>query len=191
MTAADARQRVSSAPVPRRTATEAAGRGPGDRDAIAPEALTWEVTTWEDPRAAGLRAAMDSEIAPRYEDLRRGAPPPVPPTDQDVAAVLLVLAGGAAVATGALRRLPDRWEVKRLFIDRGHRRRGLAGRILDRLESEARDRGARALYLQTGFRQPEAIALYERHGWRQAEVYPPYDPADGISVCFRKDLGAR
>ena len=30
---------------------------------------TWVATTWDDPRAAALREAMTSDLAPRYADL--------------------------------------------------------------------------------------------------------------------------
>lgn len=153
--------------------------------------LTWADTGWDDPRAAALRAAMDAEIAPRYAALRGDSPRPAPPSSEDVAVVVLALVDGAPAATGTLRRLPDRWEVKRLIVDADHRRLGLASRILARLEDAARDRGADELFLQTGNRQPEAIALYEREGWERIEVFAPYDPADGISVCFRKELHGR
>lgn len=150
--------------------------------------LTLARTGWDDPRAVALRAAMDAEIAPRYAALRAAAPPPAPPSADDVETVVLALVDGEPAATGTLRRLPDRLEVKRLFIDPDHRRAGLASRVLTALEEEARDRGADELFLQTGNRQPEAIALYERTRWQHTDVYAPYDPTDGISVCFRKEL---
>ena len=152
--------------------------------------LAWERTTWDDPRGEALRAAMDAEIGPRYAALRADSPRPAPPTTEDVAFLLLALVDGEVAATGTLRRLPDRWEVKRLFIDAGHRRLGLASAVLERLEEGAREQGATELFLQTGNRQPEAIALYERQGWERVPVFAPYDPADGISVCFRKPLPA-
>ena len=31
---------------------------------------------------------------------------------------------------------------------------------------------------------------YEREGWERIDVFAPYDPADRISVCFRKELRA-
>ena len=45
------------------------------------------------------------------------------------------------------------WEVKRLFIDAGHRRLGLASALLEQLEDGARERGADELFLKTGNRQ--------------------------------------
>lgn len=68
---------------------------------------------------------------------------------------------------------------------------GLARRVLSQLEEAARARGAEDLFFQTGDRQPEAIAFYEREGWARIDVFAPYDPADGISVCFRKALTPR
>jgi GNAT superfamily N-acetyltransferase len=150
--------------------------------------LTWADTDWDDPRGAALRTAMDTELAPRYAALRGDSPRPAPPSSEDVAVVVLALVDGAPAATGTLRLLPDRWEVKRLVVDAGHRRLGLASRVLARLEDAARARGAAELFLQTGNRLPEAIALYEREGWERIEVFAPYDPTDGISVCFRKRL---
>lgn len=153
--------------------------------------ITWQQTDWDDPRAAALREAMDEEIAPRYAALRGDAPRPAPPSRDDVELVLLALVDDEVAATGTLRRLPDRWEVKRLFIGARHRRLGLASAVLAGLEDAARERGTTEVFLQTGNRQPEAIALYERQGWERVEVFAPYDPADGISVCFRKELTAR
>lgn len=153
--------------------------------------LTWEQTRWDDPRAATLRTAMDAEIGPRYAALRGDSPRPAQPTSDDVELVLLALVDGEVAATGTLRRLPDRWEVKRLYIGAEHRRLGLASALLSRLEEASRERGATELFLQTGNRQPEAIALYERQGWERVEVFAPYDPTDRISVCFRKELEGR
>ncbi|MCG7310123.1 GNAT family N-acetyltransferase [Brachybacterium sp. ACRRE] len=150
--------------------------------------ITWEEVSWEDPRAAALRDAMDAEVGPRYVPIRGASAPPGRPTGDDVETVVLALVDGEAAATGTLRRLPERLEVKRLFVGPAFRRLGLARAILAHLENAARARGAVELFLQTGNRQPDAIALYEREGWEHVEVFAPYDPSDGISVCFRKDL---
>ena len=148
----------------------------------------WESTCWGDPRVDALLAAMDAELGPRYADLRGTSSPPGRPTGDDVAEVVLALVDGVPAATGTLRRLPERWEVKRLFVGPEHRRLGLARQVLERVRDAARARGASELFLQTGRRQPEAIALYERSGWERVPVFAPYDPQDGISVCFRTPL---
>lgn len=164
---------------------------------------TWVATTWDDPRAAELRAAMTSDLAPRYADLweqrdRRLAtadPDALSrvPTSDEVLVTWIALDGPEAVATGSLRRLggtarhPEAiYEIKRMFVRPTHRRRGLAAGVLAAVERSARDRGIEVLYLQTGIRQPEAVALYEREGWTRTDTYPPY-PAE-TSICFEKRL---
>ena len=157
------------------------------------QVVTWEATGWDDPRVAALRAAMDAEVRPRYSR-PDGAPPVVPPgpTPQEVLVCWLALVDGSPAATASLRRLevagePARFEVKRVFVDAGHRRRGLALSALRRVEGAARARGVERLFLQTGNRQPEAMALYARDGWVPVPTYPPY----GVLVhsrCYAKDL---
>ena len=162
---------------------------------------TWVATTWDDPRAAELREAMTSDLAPRYADLweRRdrllaepGALSRVP-TAEEVLVTWIALDGPQAVATGSLRRLGGTarhpeviHEVKRMFVRPSHRRRGLAADVLAAVERSALDRGIEVLRLQTGIRQPEAVALYEREGWTRTDAYPPY-PAE-TSICFEKWL---
>jgi GNAT superfamily N-acetyltransferase len=162
---------------------------------------TWVATTWDDPRAAELREAMTSDLAPRYADLweRRDRLLPEPgalsrvPTAEEVLVTWIALDGPQAVATGSLRRLGGTarhpeviHEVKRMFVRPSHRRRGLAADVLAAVERSALDRGIGVLQLQTGIRQPEAVALYEREGWTRTDPYPPY-PAE-TSICFEKRL---
>ena len=164
---------------------------------------TWVATTWDDPRAAELREAMTSDLAPRYADLweRRDrllatAEPDAlsrVPTSDEVLVTWIALDGPQAVATGSLRRLGGTarhpevvHEVKRMFVRPSHRRRGLAAGVLAAVERSALDRGIEVLHLQTGIRQPEAVALYEREGWTRTDPYPPY-PAE-TSICFEKRL---
>jgi GNAT superfamily N-acetyltransferase len=164
---------------------------------------TWVATTWDDPRAAELREAMTSDLAPRYADLweRRDrllatAEPDAlsrVPTSDEVLVTWIAVDGSQAVATGSLRRLGGTarhpeviHEVKRMFVRPSHRRRGLAAGVLAAVERSALDRGIEVLYLQTGIRQPEAVALYEREGWTRTDAYPPY-PAE-TSICFEKRL---
>ena len=60
-------------------------------------------------------------------------------------------------------------EVKRMFIRPEARRRGLAKRLMARLEAEARAMGLSALYLDTTSGFPEAIALYRSLGFDDAQ----------------------
>ncbi|MFF8812716.1 GNAT family N-acetyltransferase [Streptomyces pactum] len=81
-------------------------------------------------------------------------------------ALLLLLEDGAPVAGGAFRRYDAvTAELKRIWTHSGHRRRGLARRVVAELEREAAARGYRRVYLTTGPRQPEARGLYLATGY--------------------------
>jgi GNAT superfamily N-acetyltransferase len=81
---------------------------------------------------------------------------------------------GVAVTGGAFRRFDAQTaELKRIWTDSAHRRRGLAKALLVELERIIADRGYRRIYLTTGNRQPEAEALYESAGYtRLSEPLP-------------------
>src|SRR6059058_4095527 len=69
---------------------------------------------------------------------------------------------GSAIACGGVARFDDtRGELKRMYVVPEARGRGLGRRLLVDLEAEARRLGYRALVLETGDRQPEAVGLYD------------------------------
>ncbi|MCZ2824062.1 MULTISPECIES: GNAT family N-acetyltransferase [unclassified Modestobacter] len=73
-------------------------------------------------------------------------------------------------------------ELKRMYVEPGFRRRGLAGQVLVELERTAAAAGAVRLLLNSGDRQPEALALYARAGYTPAAGYGIY--ADSPEAVF-------
>jgi GNAT superfamily N-acetyltransferase len=63
-------------------------------------------------------------------------------------------------------------EVKRLWVRPDLRREGIGLRLMNEIESHARELGFTTLFLETGPAQPEALALYPSHGWTKIEQYP-------------------
>jgi ribosomal protein S18 acetylase RimI-like enzyme len=57
--------------------------------------------------------------------------------------------------------------------------------LLGALEAQARRLGYRAIVLETGTGQPEAVALYETHGYGRIPNYEPYTDVPWV-VCFEK-----
>ena len=115
-------------------------------------------------RGAGRRAA--DRTVPR----KREVPPREPVT------------GGAFCRFDA-----DTAELKRIWTDSRHRRRGHAKALLIELEAEIAARGYRRAYLTTGDRQPEAEALYLSSGYtRLAEPLPA--EGDVFPIAFVKRL---
>ena len=92
---------------------------------------------------------------------------------------------GACVRTGA-----GEAELKSMWVEPAARGRGLARRLLDRLEAIARADGIRTLRLETGIRQPEALALYRRTGFVATGAFGAYKAAP-LSVYMAKTLDGR
>lgn len=78
-------------------------------------------------------------------------------------------------------------ELKRMFVKAGHRRKGIAVKILEKLEAEARKRGYRKILLETGPYQPEAINLYKKLGFEETGPFGRYKVME-LSVFFIKEL---
>ncbi len=103
-------------------------------------------------------------------------------------AFLVLTENGETIAGGAIRRYDARTaEVKRVWTSSGHRRRGLARRLMAELERAARELGYDRIHLTTGPRQPEAVGLYLTSGY-----LPRFDTAaDPESIgplAFAKEL---
>jgi putative acetyltransferase len=96
--------------------------------------------------------------------------------------------GGRAVGCAALVRKEGYGELKRMFVDRAARGRGVAGRLLAVVEDAARGAGLPALKLETGTRQPEAQRLYRSSGFSDIPPFGNYT-ADPWSVFMEKRLG--
>jgi GNAT superfamily N-acetyltransferase len=78
-------------------------------------------------------------------------------------------------------------EVRRMYVHRDHRRRGLGRAVLAHLEREALRLGFARLVLETGHRQQPAMQLYEADGFRRIPPFGPYAD-DPTSVCYERTL---
>ena len=86
----------------------------------------------------------------------------------------------------------DYAELKRMYSKPSIRGRGVAKRLLARLEMEARDAGQASVCIETGLYQREAMRLYEGAGYCRCEAFGPYGamPPKAIetSVFYEKRL---
>jgi GNAT superfamily N-acetyltransferase len=147
----------------------------------------------DDPLAQPLLSELAAEYAQRYANtqaavlswLQSYPAGEFAPPDGDL---LIGVFDGAPVTGGAFRRFDHRTaELKRIWTDRAHRRRGYAKALLVQLEARIVGRGYRRVYLTTGNRQPEAEALYEASGYtRLVKPLPSREPV--FPIAFVKDL---
>lgn len=159
---------------------------------IAPESLT-------SADATSLIAALNAELSAMYPE--PGANHfSLDPNEVAAGAGIFLVArlDGRPVGCGALRRIrdaslirevgPQVGELKRMYVAREARGRGIGRALLACLESEARRLGLVQLVLETGVRQVEALALYRRAGFTAIPPYGEYAASADTSVCLSKSL---
>ncbi len=96
---------------------------------------------------------------------------------------------GVAVGCAALVEAGDGTaEIKRMFVDPEARGLGAASRLMDKLEEQATKSGLKAIRLETGIYQPEAIGLYRKYGYVEIEPFGSYQP-DPLGLFMEKRLG--
>jgi putative acetyltransferase len=142
------------------------------------------------PVATGLIAALNAELTETYPEpgaTHFGLSP------DEVAdgsgAFLVVWWGGQPAGCGALRSLGDGvGELKRMYVCRDFRGRGLGRRLVTALEVEARALGLRRIVLETGPRQAVALRLYATAGFLPIAPFGEYVDCP-LSVCMARDLG--
>ncbi|AFL54614.1 ribosomal protein S18 acetylase RimI-like enzyme [Sinorhizobium fredii] len=81
--------------------------------------------------------------------------------------------GTVQLGVSTMPNQPHRADIKKLLVHRDARGLGLARRLMEKAEAEARKRGRRVLVLDTATGEP-AEAIYERFGWLRAGVVPDY-----------------
>lgn len=95
---------------------------------------------------------------------------------------------GILLGCGAVADRGDYAEIKRMYLNRAARGRGIGRRILQALEDHAATKnGARCFRLETGIHQPEAIGLYRAAGYREIAPFGDYAP-DPLSLFMEKRL---
>ncbi len=98
--------------------------------------------------------------------------------------------GEILLGCGALKAFdPESGEIKAMRTDPARRRRGIGSKLLEHIIGEARRRGYRRLFLETGA-MPEfgaARALYQRYGFEFRGPFGNYVD-DPNSVFMAKEL---
>ena len=167
---------------------------------VAPSA-TFRVAAYDDPESVRFVDAVQAFYVERYGGVDRTPVDPAEFAPPRGIFLLGSLPGTGPVCCGGWRRrdattiaAPDRpvlrpgdAEIKRMWVDPAHRRRGLAGAVLDELERAAARAGCRRTVLETGTEQPEALAFYRARGYTPIPRYGVYRD-EPSSLCFAREL---
>lgn len=106
----------------------------------------------------------------------------------DIKHVIVIYLDDTPVACGAFKQFDDQSvEIKRMYVQPTHRRKGLALKVITELEDWAREIGEEKCVLETGKRQVEAVQFYEKVGYIRIPNYGQYKEMEN-SVCFEKPL---
>lgn len=102
--------------------------------------------------------------------------------------VVVVSVDKKAVGCGAIKKFDNTsLEVKRMFVSKDDRGKGVAQKVLQELETWAKELGYKKCVLETGKRQVEAVKFYQKCNYKVIENYGQYKEMEN-SVCFEKAL---
>ena len=139
----------------------------------------------------GLLDALNTALAGPYSEEQRHALP-VDRLFQPNIRFFIARLDGEAVACGGVGFYAGFAELKRMYTKPSVRGRGIAKKLLARLEMEARNAGQASVCIETGIYQREAMQFYEGMGYRRCEAFGPYAamPPTAIetSVFYEKRL---
>src|SRR3954454_17032626 len=134
---------------------------------------------YADPVAQHLVERVQQEYVVRYGGRDAAV---VDPAEFSAPLGLFLVAevGDAPAGCGGWRAHEDGGaELKRMYVEPGFRRRGIAALLLGELERTAAEAGHRRVLLNTGERQPEALALYVSKGYTPVAGYGVYAGSPG------------
>lgn len=142
---------------------------------------------YDDPVAMELVEELQQEFVERYGN--RDDAPVDPAEFAGAGAFLVAVEDEVPVGCVGLRRHDeDAVELKRMYVRRSHRRRGLGRRLLAAAEERAASLGYARIVLETGTHQPEAVALYATSGYERLHAFGHHQD-NPLQRAFVRRLG--
>ncbi|MDF2613960.1 MAG: family N-acetyltransferase [Clostridia bacterium] len=106
----------------------------------------------------------------------------------DIHDVILIYHDKVPVACASFKFYDeDTAEIKRVFVRREYRGKGISKQLMSILEKRAKDKGFSKLILETGSPLIEAIALYRKMNYEVTENYGQYKDMQE-SICMQKSI---
>jgi len=138
-------------------------------------------TNSENPDFVMMESELEAELNERNGDLQQQYNRYDNPTSY-LDTVVLAYDNDTPVGCGCFRPFDDSIaEIKRMFVRKEHRRRGIASIILMELELWAGQHDFIKLAIENSLMQPEAKQLYAKYGYKEIPCYGQYA---NIRDCF-------
>ncbi len=126
-------------------------------------------------------------LSERFKPLRPELNTDVDDIQNNFDIFLVVCQGEKLIATGGLTFISDNTaKVVRMSTAKAFRNQGVASKVLEELETQAKQKAITRLTLVTGQNWTDAIRFYERHGFQAVDTYR--DETDFQGVCLEKKL---
>jgi GNAT superfamily N-acetyltransferase len=101
---------------------------------------------------------------------------------------MVLKSGLINIACGGVNHIDDTTaEIKRMYVKKEFRSKGLSKLVLNSLEEFIKNNGYKRIILETGGKQPEAISLYRKFGYSEIPCYARHS-LDPESLCFAKNV---
>jgi len=106
----------------------------------------------------------------------------------DIPTAVVIYSNNEPVACGCFKAFDEETvEIKRMFVQKGQRGKGLSKKVLSELEQWAKEKKYKYAVLETSIHFTAACNLYAANGYQVIPNYGPY--ADlSESVCMKKEL---
>jgi putative acetyltransferase len=136
-------------------------------------AIAIERATAPTPEIVALLTALDADLSEGYSADQHHALSLEKLFQPDVRFFVL-RRYGEAVACGGVGFYDGYAELKRMYAKPEARGSGVASALMTRLETEAREGGAKLLTIETGIYQRAAMRFYEKAGFIRCGAFGPY-----------------
>lgn len=102
--------------------------------------------------------------------------------------VVLAYVDELPVGCASFKKYDDQTaEVKRVFVHKDHRGKGISQQLMNKIEELAKGKGYKKLILETGKAMVVAHALYMKLGFQIIDNYGQYKDMED-SVCMLKEI---
>ena len=107
---------------------------------------------------------------------------------EDIHDVIVAYDNDVPVGSAGFKKYDDECaEVKRVFVKKEYRGKGISNKLMELLENVARKQGYRYLILESGEPLVAAMALYRKIGYKVIPNYGQYEDMPD-SICMKKEL---